>query len=454
MLGQPAARGCQPDPPPVRLGQRGVHLAGECGDLLRHRGGGDAERVRDRAHRPQPGQLRQELQAAGFPFAIVRLSRTECPLIGTWTRTTGRRSTGPMGLPTLAPRPPAPQPPAGQPAARRQGGALMAVASMSCVQLGLALSVHLFGQLGPLGIGRTAAGLGRRPAADPGPAAPARLHRPGPAGLRALGVVTAGLMMFFMLAIARIPLGTASALEFLGPLAVSLLRPGGGRKRWAVLAAAGVVLLTQPWHGGIDPAGLALRPRRRRLLGRLHPADPARRRPGHRPERAGRLDAGGRHRRRCLLAAAVRSWPGDLAAACRHAGRWPRCIPCCRSASSSSPCAAHREGLRHPDEPGTRDRAAGRPARTRAGPERGGSRGHPVRGHRRNRRHPHRRQNAQARDHRDHRHAGPGATPALAGGKREVRHARCPGCWARAPGRRRGRRAAARGSDRKAPPGR
>ena len=38
-----------------------------------------------------------------------------------------------------------------------------------------------------------------------------------------LGVVTAGLMMLFMLAIARIPLGTASALEFLGPLTVSVL---------------------------------------------------------------------------------------------------------------------------------------------------------------------------------------------------------------------------------------
>jgi inner membrane transporter RhtA len=64
-------------------------------------------------------------------------------------------------------------------------------------------------------------------------------------------------MLFFMLAIASIPLGTASALEFLGPLTVSIYGPGSGRKRWTVLAAAGVILLTQPWHGGIDPAGLA-----------------------------------------------------------------------------------------------------------------------------------------------------------------------------------------------------
>jgi hypothetical protein len=51
-----------------------------------------------------------------------------------------------------------------------------------------------------------------------------------------LGMVTAGPMMAFMLAIARIPLGVASALEFLGALTVSLwsalasrweLRPAG-----------------------------------------------------------------------------------------------------------------------------------------------------------------------------------------------------------------------------------
>jgi len=34
---------------------------------------------------------------------------------------------------------------------RSQSGTLMAVGSMTCVQLGLALSVPLFGQVGPLG---------------------------------------------------------------------------------------------------------------------------------------------------------------------------------------------------------------------------------------------------------------------------------------------------------------
>jgi inner membrane transporter RhtA len=71
-----------------------------------------------------------------------------------------------------------------------------------------------------------------------------------------LGAVTAGLMLLFMLAVARIPLGTASALEFLGPLAVSLFGPGGGHRHWAAPAAGGVVLLTHPWDGVSHPAGV------------------------------------------------------------------------------------------------------------------------------------------------------------------------------------------------------
>ena len=135
-------------------------------------------------------------------------------------------------------------------------GVMMAVGSMFCVQLGLALSAHLLDQLGALGI----AGLRLAWAG----VLLLILVRPRPRDFTGkdllacgvLGVVTAGLMMLFMLAIARIPLGTASALEFLGPLTVSVLGPGGGHKRWAVLAAIGVVLLTRPWTGGIDPAGL------------------------------------------------------------------------------------------------------------------------------------------------------------------------------------------------------
>lgn len=137
------------------------------------------------------------------------------------------------------------------------GGAAMAVASMSCVQLGLALSVHLFGQLGPLGVAtlRLAwAGVLLLVLVRP---RPRDFTRRDLLACAVLGVVTAGLTTLFMLAVARIPLGSASALEFLGPLGVSMYGPGGGSRRWTVLAAIGVVLLTQPWHGGIDPVGLA-----------------------------------------------------------------------------------------------------------------------------------------------------------------------------------------------------
>ncbi|MFB7634796.1 DMT family transporter [Streptomyces sp. NPDC056149] len=143
---------------------------------------------------------------------------------------------------------------------RRLGGAetgfLMAVASMTSVQLGLALAVPLFGQLGALGTAglRLACGgllllvLIRPRLRD--------FTRRDLLACAVLGGASAGMMLFFMLAVARLPLGTASALEFLGPLAVSLFGPGGGRKLWAGLAALGVLLLTEPWHGGVDAVGL------------------------------------------------------------------------------------------------------------------------------------------------------------------------------------------------------
>ncbi|MFE4414478.1 DMT family transporter [Streptomyces sp. NPDC056821] len=136
-----------------------------------------------------------------------------------------------------------------------QTGFLMAVASMSTVQLGSALTVPLFGQLSALGTAGLRLGwagvllliLVRPRRRD-------FTHRDLLA-CTVLGAATAGMMLFFMLALAHLPLGTASALEFLGPLAVSLYGPGHGRRVWTASAAIGVVLLTEPWHGGLDPLG-------------------------------------------------------------------------------------------------------------------------------------------------------------------------------------------------------
>jgi inner membrane transporter RhtA len=56
---------------------------------------------------------------------------------------------------------------------------------------------------------------------------------------------------------ARIPLGVAVTIEFLGPLAVAVAGSRHVRDLgWVVLAAAGVVLLTQGGHGRLNLAGV------------------------------------------------------------------------------------------------------------------------------------------------------------------------------------------------------
>jgi inner membrane transporter RhtA len=135
-------------------------------------------------------------------------------------------------------------------------GTALAVAAMLCVQLGLAVSVGLIERLGTEGTAwlRLAfAGLLLAVLVRP------RLRELTRRGLLTcvlLGVVTAGLTFLFMAAVARIPLGTASALEFLGPLGVAIARGRGRVRRWALVAAAGVLLLTEPWHGGADLVGV------------------------------------------------------------------------------------------------------------------------------------------------------------------------------------------------------
>ena len=136
-------------------------------------------------------------------------------------------------------------------------GALLALGSMLCVQLGAAASVGLLDEAGPAVVAwlRLAwAGALVLVIVRPRPSS---FSRSSFVACVALGVVTAALTLLFMEALARLPLGTASALEFLGPLGVAVARGGGGRRLWwPALAAIGVVLLTEPWHGGVDPVGI------------------------------------------------------------------------------------------------------------------------------------------------------------------------------------------------------
>jgi len=130
---------------------------------------------------------------------------------------------------------------------------------MSGVQLGVPASSGLFARLGPTGVAwlrLAGAGVILLVAVRPRPRS---FSRRGLLGAVALGVVIAGVTMLFLSAVERLPLGTASALEFLGPLGVAVPRSRGRRMlAWPALAAVGVLLLTEPWHGGVDAVGVLL----------------------------------------------------------------------------------------------------------------------------------------------------------------------------------------------------
>lgn len=172
-------------------------------------------------------------------------------MIRTWTRTTARPSLAAVSAPTSSPT-------SARHLSAPRTGAVMAMGSMWCVQLGLAASVGLFDRIGPTGTACVRllwAGLILLAIGRPRPSA---FTRSGLAACVALGTVTAGLTILFTEALARIPLGTAAALEFLGPLGVALLRGRGRARGWALLAALGVVLLTNPLLLPVVPFSLEL----------------------------------------------------------------------------------------------------------------------------------------------------------------------------------------------------
>ena len=138
-----------------------------------------------------------------------------------------------------------------------RNGASMAMAAMLCVQMGLAASVGLIDQLGPAGVAwlrLSWAGILLLVLVRPRLSA---FSRETLLSGIALGVVTSGLTLLFMAALARLPLGTAAALEFLGPLGVAVVRSRGTARAWALVAAGGVLCLTQPWNGAVDALGVA-----------------------------------------------------------------------------------------------------------------------------------------------------------------------------------------------------
>lgn len=137
-------------------------------------------------------------------------------------------------------------------------GTLMATASMLTVQIGLAVSVGLVDRIGADGaawLRLVWAGLLFLVIGRPWRV---RFTRSALVASVLLGVATSLVTMLFMVAISRIPLGMASALEFLGPLGVAVARGRGDRRFvWPLCAGVGVLLLTEPWSGTADPEGVA-----------------------------------------------------------------------------------------------------------------------------------------------------------------------------------------------------
>jgi inner membrane transporter RhtA len=150
---------------------------------------------------------------------------------------------------------------------------MVATATIS-VQAGAGIATKLFGELPPAsltalrllfaalimlivggrGAGRTVAGLVQRRA------------WPDAALAVAFGIVLGFMNFSIYQAFARIPLGIAVTIEFLGPLLVSVtgvIAAGESPARratglaWAALAAGGVVCLAQGAVGHLNPAGVA-----------------------------------------------------------------------------------------------------------------------------------------------------------------------------------------------------
>ncbi|MDN4615322.1 EamA family transporter [Leifsonia sp. F6_8S_P_1B] len=133
----------------------------------------------------------------------------------------------------------------------------LAIAAMLAVQLSNAVSVPVIAQVGPAGtawlrmcFGAALLWIVARPAIR-------SLRRRDLPALLALGVVTGFMTTFFLSAVDRIPLGTAVAIEFLGPLTVAgVMSKRRSALVWPAAAFVGVLLLTEPWHGSIDLIGV------------------------------------------------------------------------------------------------------------------------------------------------------------------------------------------------------
>jgi inner membrane transporter RhtA len=138
-------------------------------------------------------------------------------------------------------------------------GVALVVLAVTTLQLGAAFAVTLFDELGPAGTSALRLGLAAavlwalwRPRV--------RGHPPGDLLVTVAFGVTLGTMNWAIYeAMDRIPIGVAVTIEFAGPLGLAVaLSHRALDLVWVVLAAAGILLLTNPFGAsGVDSAGVA-----------------------------------------------------------------------------------------------------------------------------------------------------------------------------------------------------
>lgn len=134
---------------------------------------------------------------------------------------------------------------------------LLLLTAIVSIQLGAVLAIGLFPLFGPLGVLFLRMTIGGAVLCCLYRGHLLRGFRQAPRGILLLGLLMAVQSGIFYESLARIPLGIAVAIEFLGPLGVAL----AASRRWldvlcVVLAAGGILLLTPDIGSRLDPVGV------------------------------------------------------------------------------------------------------------------------------------------------------------------------------------------------------
>jgi inner membrane transporter RhtA len=134
---------------------------------------------------------------------------------------------------------------------------VMLLMSILSMQIGAAVATKLFASLGPAGtvffrlaFSAVFLALATRPGLQALRTTPWR-------AIAVLGVAIAMMNMPFYLAIARIPLGVAAAIQFIGPLIIGIATSRRPRDfLWLAMAAGGVAILSRDIGTALDPIGI------------------------------------------------------------------------------------------------------------------------------------------------------------------------------------------------------